>query len=446
MFGAHRSTVGVAMIPSETSIDLGGVAVRIWAFDGSVPAKEIRLRRGQALYADVTNRLTAPTTVHWHGLAIPNPMDGVPVTQAAIAPGRRFTYQFVPPDAGTHWLHSHVGTQLDRGLYGPLIIEDPNEKADYDDELVIVLDDWIDGTGTDPGQVLANLKKNGMASMGPEDPGAGVTPTTPLGDDGGDVTYPYFLINGRISADPQVADYPAGVRLRLRVINAGSDTAFRVAVPGTTMTVTHTDGFPVVPRQADSVILGIGERVDAIITVTQSVPVVAAAERKNGNALLNIRVNGAPSGVDIGGFVAALRGSVVLNTATLPAAPEVILPQRNPAQTIDMRLAGPVNGYNWTIDGLLYDPPRNGIPVPKGQRVRINYVNQSKMFHPMHLHGHTFQVIGANGPAARKDTVLVPPLATINIELDTDNPGRWINHCHNTYHLEAGMATFIDYS
>ena len=150
--------------------------MRTWAHNGRVPAREIRLRKGQTLRATVTNKLPDPTTVHWHGLAIPNPMDGVPVlTQPAIASGQSFTYEFEPPDSGTYWLHSHVGTQLDRGLYGPLIIEDPNEKADWDDELVVALDDWIDSTGTNPDQVLENLKKNGMAKMGPAEAGAGVT-------------------------------------------------------------------------------------------------------------------------------------------------------------------------------------------------------------------------------------------------------------------------------
>ena len=127
------------------------------------------------------------------------------------------------------------------------------------------------------------------------------------------------------------------------------------------------------------------------------------------------------------------------------------LPGGVPAQIIDMRLAGPVNGYNWTINGKLYDPPNDGYAVTRGQRVRIRFINESKMFHPMHLHGHTFQVMGPDGgndprPLARKDTVLVAPLHTVEIDFDTDNPGRWITHCHNTYHLEAGMATFIEYA
>jgi FtsP/CotA-like multicopper oxidase with cupredoxin domain len=202
------------------------------------------------------------------------------------------------------------------------------------------------------------------------------------------------------------------------------------------------------------VILGMGERVDATITVNSSVPVIADAYRKDGYAQLNMRVNGMPNTVNGDAFVAALRNSAPLDTKTLPATPEVNLPQRNPDQTVELRLAGPSNGYNWTINGKLYDPPNDGIEVNPGQRVRIRFINESKMFHPMHFHGHTAQVMlptggpGGSGPApaARKDTVLVAPLATVDMDFDTNNPGKWINHCHNTYHLESGMATFLHYS
>jgi FtsP/CotA-like multicopper oxidase with cupredoxin domain len=150
--------------------------------------------------------------------------------------------------------------------------------------------------------VFENLRMRGMKPMAPGGPG--VTPTSPLGEDGGDVTYPYFVINGRVPADPQAVDYRAGQRIRLRVNNAGSDTAFRVAVPNSTMKVIQTDGYPVVPVQANSVILGMGERVDAIITVNESLPVVAAPEGKQGHAQLNMRVNNAPSVVNVDEFVA----------------------------------------------------------------------------------------------------------------------------------------------
>ncbi|ORB67038.1 multicopper oxidase family protein [Mycolicibacterium tusciae] len=435
----------LTLAAGETDIDLAGVTLRTWAYNNQVPAREIRLRKGERLRAELTNALPQGVTVHWHGIAIVNDMDGVPpLTQAAVANGQTFTYDFVVPDAGTYWFHSHVGTQLDRGLYGPLIIEDPDAKVDYDDELVVVLDDWIDGTGTNPDRVFENLRKTGMKPMEPGGPG--VTPATPLGQDGGDVTYPYFIINGRVAKDPQVANYRTGQRIRMRVINAGSDTAFRVAVPGTSMTVIQTDGYPVVPVQADSVILGMGERVDAIITVNESLPVVAVPYGKPGHAQLNMRVNNRPAMVNVDEFVASVRTRAPLDTATLSPAPEVTLPAKEPDQIIDARLAGPVDGYNWPINGKLYDPPRDGVAVRPNQRVRIRYINESMMFHPFHLHGHTFQVMNGDTPKARKDTVLVPPLQTVDVDFDTDNPGKWITHCHNTYHLEAGMAFFLQYA
>lgn len=445
---SHSSPLSIDLTAQEADIDLGGVTVRTWVWGNQVPGREIRLRKGQRLSATLTNNLTKDTTVHWHGLAIPNAMDGVPVlTQAPVTPGGKFHYEFTVPDAGTYWAHSHVGLQTDRGLYGPLIIEDPDERVDYDDELVIVLDDWIDGTGTDPDQVFANLQKNGMKPMEKE-PGGGVTPITPLGEDGGDVTYPYFIVNGRLPRDAQTVDYRPGRRIRLRVINAGGDTAFRVAVPDTTLAVTHTDGYPVIHQQTASVILGMGERFDAIITVgPTSAPVVAVPENKDGYALLNLRVNGKPTVVDIDKFVAAVRGQVVLDTASLKPTPEVTLVPKAPQQVLDVRLSGPVNGYTWPINGRLYDPPNHPMDVAAGQRVRLRLINESMMFHPIHLHGHTFEVQGTDGtPRARKDTVLVAPMRTVEVDFDTDNPGSWITHCHNTYHLEAGMATFIRYT
>jgi len=449
----ETDTLAVDLTAQAGDIDLGGVTVRTWTWGNQLPGKEIRLRKGQKLSARLTNNLPADTTVHWHGLAIPNKMDGVPVlTQDPIRPGEQFHYEFTAPDAGTYWAHSHVGLQTDRGLYAPLIIEDPDEHVDYDDELIVMLDDWIDGTGPgpdpdDPDRVFASLQKTGMKPM-EMDHGGGVSPTSPMGGDGGDVTYPYFIINGRIPKDAQTVDYRPGQRIRLRIINAGGDTAFRVAVPGSLLTVTHTDGFPVIRRQADSVILGMGERVDAIITIGEtSVPVVAVPERKKGYALLNMRVHDKPSTVDVEKFVSTVRDQVVLDTASLKPAPGVVLPAKTPQQVLDLRLSGPVNGYTWSINGRLYEPPNNPLETSAGQRVRLRLINESMMFHPIHLHGHTFEVQAADQSAGpRKDTVLVAPMRTVEVDFDTNNPGSWIIHCHNTYHLEAGMATFIKYA
>jgi FtsP/CotA-like multicopper oxidase with cupredoxin domain len=208
--------------------------------------------------------------------------------------------------------------------------------------------------------------------------------------------------------------------------------------------VTHTDGYPVMPQRTYSMILGMGERADAMITIGSSVLVVAALEGKDGCAQLNLRVGGKPADVNIDEFVKTLRTTPTLNTATLTPTPEVFLPQRTPDMTLEMALAGPVNGYTWPVNGKLYDPPNNGMAVAPGKRVRVKLISESRMFHPIHLHGHTFQVVQPSALGARKDTVLVPPLQTVEFDFDTDNPGRWITHCHNDYHLGSGMATFIE--
>jgi FtsP/CotA-like multicopper oxidase with cupredoxin domain len=164
---AGAATVDVTLNAAPAEVDLGGVRVSTWAFDGRIPGKEIRAKRGDLLRVQLRNGLPQDTTVHWHGVALRNDMDGVPdLTQAAIKSGNTFQYEFTVPDAGTYWFHPHVGVQLDRGLYAPLIIEDPAEPANYDQEVVVVLDDWLDGTGQDPDTVLTNLLQNGMGGMG----------------------------------------------------------------------------------------------------------------------------------------------------------------------------------------------------------------------------------------------------------------------------------------
>jgi len=262
------------------------------------------------------------------------------------------------------------------------------------------------------------------------------------------VTYPYYLVNGKIAAAPQVVDAKPGQRIRLRLINAGADTAFRVGVPTSTMTITHTDGFPVTPQQAQAVIMGMGERVDAIITVPDTTtPLLAIPEGKNGFAQLVIRVNQGTA-PDPRTLVPAFLQRPVLDSATTKATAQVLLPLKKPDVTHDLVLKGPTNGpagkYTWTINDKAYNPAES-LPVRQGQRARLRFVNQSMMFHPMHLHGHTFQVRGQGGAGPRKDTVLVLPMQTVEVDFDADNPGQWLTHCHNLYHGESGMMTVTSY-
>jgi len=209
----------------STSVD--GV-VRTWAYNGQLPGPTIRCRAGDELEVNVVNRLPEPTTVHWHGLRLRNDMDGVPnLTQPPIRSGRRMRYAFTAPDVGTYWLHPHVGLQRERGLYAPLIIDDPTEPGAHDVEFVMVLDDWIDGTGVAaPDQVLAALRAGGATArydapvqagkstdesgswqyhLPPAlaDPPAGIAAVPANSRLASSVDCPMYLINGRLPAAPQ---------------------------------------------------------------------------------------------------------------------------------------------------------------------------------------------------------------------------------------------------
>lgn len=158
----------VKVTATATPLDLGaGITVRSWAYGDKLPGQEVRATAGGTLALTLANNLPEATSMHWHGLALRNDMDGVPgLTQRDIAPGGSFPYRFAVPTPGTYWFHPHTGVQQDRGLYGALIIEDPKEPLSYDKEWVVVLDDWIDGVdGATPDAVLAELRK-GMNGNG----------------------------------------------------------------------------------------------------------------------------------------------------------------------------------------------------------------------------------------------------------------------------------------
>ncbi|OIK06136.1 multicopper oxidase family protein [Streptomyces monashensis] len=455
-------------------LDLGaGATAKSWAFSGRTPGEEIRLTAGDTLAAELSNQLPHRTTtsLHWHGIALRADMDGVPpATQAAVRAGGTFTYRFIADTPGTYFFHPHVGVQLDRGLYAPLIVEDPKEPLSYDDEWVVVLDDWVDGVTGTPDEVFAELK-HGMGGMDGMDMGdmsmsggsSGRASASPsgsggmsaefmlmgaesklLGGDAGDVKYPYHLVNGRVPADPDVYRGKPGKRVRLRVINAGGDTAYRVALGGHKLTVTHTDGFPVRHQQVDALLVGMGERYDVLVTLADGVfPLVALAEGKNAGGMAVVRTGsgGAPQPTvrpkELDGMI--------MTAARLKAADDVRLETKKADRVHRIALTGGMTRYDWGINGKRFDmdhPTADPILVQQGERVRLDFVNTTSMWHPMHLHGHTYQ-LGTDGP--RKDTTIVLPKRTASVYFDADNPGQWMLHCHNAYHGEAGMMALLAY-
>ena len=446
---------------TPATVDLGGLTVATWTYDGKLPGVPIRVKTGEVIRATLQNRLPEPTTIHWHGLALRNDADGVPaVTQPDLAAGGERVYEFTTADPGTYWFHPHHGTQLDRGLYAPLIVEDPDEPLTYDDEWIVVLDDWLDGVTGTPDEVLAELRQ-GMGAAGSASPGGADMGGMPgmsmggvsmgkhvlmgatsalLGGDAGDVKYPHFLLNGRRAGAPATYQGKPGARVRLRIINAGGDTAFRVALGGHRMTVTHTDGFPVQAVDTDALLIGMGERYDVVVTLADGVfPLVALAEGKNARALGLVRTGSGR--VPAAGVRPRELDGRVVGYGDLTPTDEARLPDRQPDRTIRLELTGGMQRYDWAINGKPYDP-RTIAAIRAGERVRIDYVNTTDMWHPMHLHGHTFAV-GSTG--LRKDTAIVRPRQTLSTVFDADNPGIWMIHCHNIYHAEAGMMTLLGY-
>ncbi|MGW4028439.1 multicopper oxidase family protein [Streptomyces sp. NPDC004838] len=451
----------VKLTAVATTLDLGGgLTAKSWAYGDRLPGQEVRVTAGDTLALTLANNLPQSTSLHWHGLALRNDMDGVPdLTQKPIKPGASFDYRFAVAHPGTYWFHPHSGVQQDRGLYAPLIVEDPKEPLKYDKEWVVVLDDWVDGVdGSTPDAVLKELRK-GMSGGGHEghDMGAMTTespsPDGPsrmmmgaksdlLGGDAGDVAYPHYLINGRTPKAPVAFSAKPGDRIRLRIVNAGGDTAFRVALGGHEMTVTHTDGFPVQHTKTDALLLGMGERYDVLVTAGDGVfPLVALAEGKNASGLALLRTGGGAAPA------ASVRpqelSKRVLTADRLRADESVALASRKPDRTIKIKLSGGMEKYDWAFDGKPYSPdPRH--EVRSGERVRLVFSNPTEMWHPLHLHGHTFGLANVTG-GPRKDTAIILPNGTLTADFDADNPGLWMIHCHNVYHAEAGMMTVVGY-
>jgi multicopper oxidase len=442
------------------AIELGHHRAHTWSYGGTVPGPVIRVRQGDIVRATFTNRTSQPTTVHWHGVKLRNDMDGTLATQHPIQPGASFTYEFIASEAGTYWYHSQTGVQVDRGLYGMLVVEDRSERADYDHEWLVVVDDWIDGVrGHTPDKVLALLKQGTGGRAGSmltmkgisRDRNALLTEATSplLGGGAGDVKYPAYLINGRTSASPYVFTGKPGQRVRLRILNAGSDTAFRVAVAEHLMTVTHADGHPVRPVTTAALLLGMAERYDAIVTLKDGVfPLTAYAEGKKAMAMAVVRTAAGGTPVPLA-MPAELRHVLPGYGRFQPANRDPYV-THGPDVVHRIELTGERESYSWGLNGQMNamgDAPIGPsyprlVRVRQGQRVRITWVNTTTMYHSMHIHGHTFRV---NGTGPIKDTVSVLPHHSVTCDFHADNPGQWLTHCGNVYHEQSGMRGIIGY-
>lgn len=391
----------------------------VWGYADEYVGPELRVGEGDVVEIVLENRLPEVTTTHWHGVPLQNAYDGVPhVTQTPVDPQSSFTYRFRADPAGTYFYHSHVGLQLDRALHGPLVVEESDPHVAYDREYVVVLDDYL-------GQPPEPLSGRGGGGMG--------------GMMGGDERPPYrgVLANGRLPADPPVLDVREGERVRFRFVNAASATEFRTRLAGHRVSVSHKDGRPVEPVAVDEFVFGPGERYDAVVEFSNPGAWQMRAAPVGGEeapARVDVRYDGrdgAPRAPD-------WRSGRRLQYGDLHGTEALV--SGTPDRVYDLTLSRASDSYTWLIDGQAY-PNADPLDVREGEHVRFRLTNHSPVPHPMHLHGHFFRV-----GDARMDTVRVPGhMGRVDVDFRADNPGNWLFHCHNLYHLESGMARVVRY-
>ncbi len=409
------------------------------------------------------NKMTVPTAIHWHGLHPPNNEDGVPgVTQPVIRPDASDFYNFPVQPAGTHWMHSHQGLQEAFLLAAPLIVHDPADQARDEQEVVLFLSDF---SFTPPKEIYARLRQNnkGISVIGEGQPltmsgTGGAAKQTSLGmkmaPDANDVNYDAYLANDRTLSDPEIVKVEKGGRIRLRIINGSSGTNFFIDLGMLKGTLIATDGMPVKPVEGSRFPLAIAQRIDVTVQLPRdggAFPILALREFASEQTGIFLATPGAP----IQRLPEKNASSTALLTLGLESQLAAMKPLKpKPADTVSvLRLQGNMIRYEWLINGIAFDVKNPGseaaqVRVKPGQRVSLKFVNETAMSHPMHLHGHSFQVVAINDhgfSGALRDTVLVPGRNSVTVEFDANNPGLWFVHCHVLWHLEAGMAALVQY-
>lgn len=408
----------------------------VWAYDGRIPGPILRLRQGEPVRITVENRLDEDTTVHWHGIRLPNAMDGVPgLTQPPMRPGESFVYEFTPPDAGTFWYHPHANSlqQLGRGLAGGLIVEEA-EPVPVDRDLLWMLTDW---RLTGDAQIASGFGNGMEAAM--------------AGRIGNTVT-----LNGAVPDDEPVQ---AGERIRLRLVNSSLARIMALRFEGHRPIVVALDGQPCDPHEPEGgrVMIGPAMRVDIILDM-------------QGEPGRRYRI------VDdfYDGLAYRLTSLAYGDEPSRRLAPDtpIRLP-RNPLPEPDLaqaerqelvlqggmmggmggmmgmsgmgRAVWAINGTSMTGDGHAGMPPLR--VLKQGSSYIITLRNETAWWHPMHLHGLSFRVLTRNGQAVPHhqwaDTVMMAPREAVEVAFVADNPGDWMLHCHVTDHQTAGLMTVL---
>jgi FtsP/CotA-like multicopper oxidase with cupredoxin domain len=448
------------------AIEVNGRAASVFGLQRPDGSPGVRFRAGDPFSVLLRNETSEPTIVHWHGLTPPWKSDGVADAPLPLIPaGGERAFNFPLDRPGTYWMHAHT-LQEQALLAAPLIVANPADDGRDEQEVVVLLHDF---SFTSPEELLARLKKNsGLEAAADEDQAMtmGQTPAAKNGMEGtegkegtsadaaaprraddamdiNDLEYDAYLANDRTLDDPQVVTVERGGRLRVRVINGATATAFTMDFGELRGTLIAVDGQGVEPIIGSRFPLTMGQRIDVRLELpreARSFPILALREGEDDRTGIVLR----PSGAAVARIASkGTKGGPVLDlafeTRLRSAAP---LASRAAHKAFDMTLTRETGAYRW---GLKTPVP---IVVDRGDRVEVTMRNQSMMAHPIHLHGHPFQVVAIDGrrfAGAVRDTVLVTPQHSVTIAVDADNPGQWAFHCHHLYHMATGMITTFAY-
>ncbi|MCP0912896.1 MULTISPECIES: multicopper oxidase family protein [Legionella] len=415
---------------------------RIEQPDGTWGYKGIK---GQVFDAIVKNQTDKPTVLHWHGLIVPNDQDGVPyVTQEPIPAGGEYHYRFLLKQSGTYWMHSHHDLQVQQFLSAPLVITDPNDKVSAK-EVVLFIGDF---SFKKPELILSELKKGQMTHMHHSN-GTSSMPMDNSAPDLNDVNYDAFLTNYKTLNNPQIVPIHPGDTVRLRFIVGSAMSNFFINTGTLNGEAIAIDGQPIKPVKANQFQLAVGQRLDVLVTIPKgemAYPILAQGEGTNmqtGLILATPKAILQKLNEKASDKAGALNYEQEFQFKALKP-----LPNKTPGQTLTVNLEGDMMRYVWTINNQKW-PEIKPLTVAGNKRVEMVFNNKTTMAHPMHLHGHVFEVTEIDGKKISEgllhDTVIVLPKSTVKVQFDTDNPGNWMMHCHMLYHQETGMMTIINY-
>ena len=408
-------TIRIALEARPTNWEVApGITISGYGYNGQVPGPVIEAIQGVPLEIAFTNSLSEPTLIHWHGLQIPAAMDGTQSTQRPVAPGETFIYRFTPPDAGTFWYHPHQNEteQLEKGLYGALIVRGADEPIVVDREQILVLDD----VDADKQGRLARFGGFRQRHDGRE----------------GDIR----LINGKAEPELTIA---AGQIERWRVINASSARYIRLALDGFRFRIIGTDGGLIeAPVEVTEVLLPPADRVELLVGPFEEGATLEIDSLRYLRSTIKMRGNERFGTLK----VRAKQPSHAFIPKRLriiePLADADATPNRTVKFSVGMSLR---RGLDFLVNGERHHHDQ---PVKVGELQVWDVVNASLMDHPFHLHGFFFQVLSVNGKAPEfrswEDVVNLPPRSTVRIAwMPADRPGSWMYHCHILEHHEAGM-------